>query len=115
MHTWGVIFEHFTYNDTYAPFPAAHSCMLILSDTSIGPNDNPTTIRRREQSGRQQGHGKKAAGRMTTRRKPTMASDCKILFVRPKLKCCSCHNHGQAQGEEGVGGGGQHQETPAEG
>ena len=111
----GGIFEHFTSNGTYAPFPPAHSCVLILSDTSIRPNATPTTIRKREQGGRQRGHGEKAAGRMTTRRKPTFVSDCKNLFVRSKLKCCSCHNQCQAQGDEEVGGGGQHQEAPAEG
>jgi hypothetical protein len=52
---------------------------------------------------------------MTTRRKSTVVSDCKNLFVQQKLsKRCSCHNC-QAQGEEVVGGGGQYQEESAEG
>ena len=104
VHLGGII-DHFTSNNTKAPFPPAHSCMLILSDTSICPNATPTTIRKRERGGRQQGHGEKAAGRMTTRRKPNVASDCKNLFVQPKLKCCSCHNHCQTQEEEEVWGG----------
>ncbi len=113
----GGLFEHFTSHATYAPSPAAHSCLLILFETSICPNAIPTAIRRRRHGGRQQRHGEKAAGRMTTRRKSTLVSDCKNLFVRQKLsKCCSCQNC-QAQREVGVGGGGggQHQEESTEG
>ncbi len=69
----GGIYEHFTSDATYAPFPPAHSRSLILSETRIHPNATPTTIRRSQQGGRQQGHGEKAIGGMkATRRKPAI-------------------------------------------